>query len=122
MTFLLEQTVIPPIHLTKSSYKDSLFSKQKLTSPLLFFQSTHTYDSYLLDELNAKHKDIPFILAKDKDRMYKNGANALIIKVYGCTVGYHFLLRKIHELWKPTEEFSVIDLGSDFYLVKFTKK
>lgn len=53
--------------------------------------------------------------------MYKKWATALIIKVYGCSVRYRFLLRKIHELWKPTEELSLIDLGSYFYLVNFTK-
>lgn len=114
---------IPPIQQAKSSYRDSLFSKQTLVTSPIFSESTHTYDTYLTDESNAKHKDIQFIptIPEDKDRMYKKWATALIIKVYGCSVRYSFLLRKIHELWKPTEELSLIDLGSYFYLVNFTK-
>lgn len=114
---------IPPIQQAKSSYRDSLFSKQKLVTSPIFSQCTHTYDTYLTDESNAKHKDIQFIpiILEDKDRMYKKWATALIIKVYGCSVRYRFLLRKIHELWKPTKELFLIDLGSYFYLVNFTK-
>lgn len=35
---------------------------------------------------------------------------------------HHYLKRKIQELWKPTEQFPLIDLGSDYFIVKFTKE
>lgn len=35
---------------------------------------------------------------------------------------HQYLKRKIQELWRPTETFSLIDLGEDFFIIKFTKK
>lgn len=34
-------------------------------------------------------------------------------------IGYKFLLKKLQELWQPKEEINLIDLGYDFYLIKF---
>ncbi|XP_019240757.1 PREDICTED: uncharacterized protein LOC109220746 [Nicotiana attenuata] len=62
------------------------------------------------------------ITSSDKERLYKNWTNALIVKMFGRRVGYHFLQRKLHAIWKPTETLSLIDLGSDYYLIKFTKE
>nr|XP_023884839.1 uncharacterized protein LOC111997033 [Quercus suber] len=46
-------------------------------------------------------------------------AHSLIIKVYGRTVGFHFLHSRIMQLWKPTGRLDCIDLGEDFFLIKF---
>nr|POF09246.1 hypothetical protein CFP56_18118 [Quercus suber] len=46
-------------------------------------------------------------------------AAALIVKVFGKTVGYHFLHYRILSLWKPTRKMDCIDLGNDFFLIKF---
>lgn len=43
----------------------------------------------------------------------------MIVKVYGKTVGYNLLKRKLHELWQPTENLNIIDLGKDFFLIDF---
>lgn len=114
---------IPPIQNHRSSYRDSLFSKQRSVQSPIYSHATHTYNNYLSDESNAKYKDILFIpiTSKDKDHTYKKWVNALIIKVYGCSIDYRFLIQKVHDIWKPTGELSLIDLGSDFYLVNFTK-
>nr|POE54643.1 hypothetical protein CFP56_68815 [Quercus suber] len=45
--------------------------------------------------------------------------HALIVKVYGRTVGFHFLRSKIMGLWKPAGRLDCVDLGRDFFLIKF---
>nr|POF21185.1 uncharacterized protein CFP56_06985 [Quercus suber] len=46
-------------------------------------------------------------------------SHALIVKVYGRTVGFHFLRSKIMGLWKPAGRLDCVDLGRDFFLIKF---
>nr|POE64222.1 hypothetical protein CFP56_67667 [Quercus suber] len=44
---------------------------------------------------------------------------ALIIKTFGRRMGFSFLVEKIRSMWKPTRGMDCIDLGFDYYLVKF---
>ncbi|XP_050259954.1 uncharacterized protein LOC126705034 [Quercus robur] len=46
-------------------------------------------------------------------------AHSLIVKVFGQTVGFHFLHSRIMQLWKPAGRLDYIDLENDFYLCKF---
>ena len=46
-------------------------------------------------------------------------AHSLIIKVHRRTVGFHFLHSRIMQLWKPAGRLDCIDLGEDFFLIKF---
>nr|XP_009771927.1 PREDICTED: uncharacterized protein LOC104222393 [Nicotiana sylvestris] len=62
------------------------------------------------------------ITSSDKERIYKNWTNALIIKMLGKRVGYQFLQKKLRAIWKPTETLSLVDLGCDYYLIKFAKE
>ena len=47
---------------------------------------------------------------------------ALIVKVYGKTVGFHFLQAKIHSLWRPVGRLDCVGLGNDFFLIRFAQK
>lgn len=62
------------------------------------------YTNHLMDETTNPSEGITFvpITTEDKQRIYQRWANALIVKVYGKIVGYNFLNRKLHELWKRT--------------------
>lgn len=46
----------------------------------------------------------------------------LIIKLMGKRILHLYLKRKIQELWKPTENFALMDLGADYFIVKFNKE
>lgn len=37
-------------------------------------------------------------------------------------MGHLTLKQKLQNLWKPTEPLSLIDLGNDFYLIKYQKE
>ena len=45
--------------------------------------------------------------------------HALIVKVFGRTVGFHYLHSKVVSLWKPTRRLDCVDLGRDFFLMRF---
>ena len=45
---------------------------------------------------------------------------ALIVKVFGRSVGFSYLTFKINELWKPAAKMDCVDLGRDFFLIRFS--
>ena len=49
-------------------------------------------------------------------------AQMLIIKLYRRLVGFNFLQSKLQLLWKLTGRLDCVDLGHDFYSVRFTLK
>lgn len=55
----------------------------------------------------------------EKRRIRLKWDKTLIIKVFGETSGYQYLLFKINPLWKPCVALQLIDLGSGFFVVKF---
>ena len=55
----------------------------------------------------------------DKTRIRAPWYQALIIKPFGRKVGYSFLVSKIRSMWNPRGGMDCIDLGFDFYLIKF---
>lgn len=79
--------------------------------------SNHTFD--LEDESLSTNQDedifIP-ITTEDKCRLYLSWQYSVIIKVFGRKITLH---TKLLALWNPTEDLPLIDLGSDFFLIKF---
>ena len=49
-------------------------------------------------------------------------ANALIVKVFGKTVGFHFLRSRLASLWKPSSRMDYINLGYDFFLIRLSSE
>ena len=54
-----------------------------------------------------------------KHNIRERWAHSLIVKVHGRTVGFHFLHSRIMQIWKPAGRLDCIDLGEDFFLIKF---
>ncbi|WMV38169.1 hypothetical protein MTR67_031554 [Solanum verrucosum] len=59
---------------------------------------------------------------EDKERLYAPWRCSLIIKLMGRRIVHHYLKSKIQDISKPMENFPLIDLGSDYYIVKFSKE
>ncbi|XP_070022877.1 uncharacterized protein [Nicotiana sylvestris] len=59
---------------------------------------------------------------QEKERLHYPWKFYLIIKLFGKRIVHHYLKAKIQELWKPTEQFPLIDLGYDYYIVNFTQE
>lgn len=53
-----------------------------------------------MDEITNSVEGTTFvpITTEDKKQVYQRWANTLIVKLYGKTVGYNFLNKKLHEL------------------------
>ena len=59
------------------------------------------------------------IYRETMSRIRQPWSKALIVKVFGSTVGYNYLTFKINELWKPGAKLDCVDLGRDFFLIRF---
>ncbi|XP_019226389.1 PREDICTED: uncharacterized protein LOC109207843 [Nicotiana attenuata] len=62
------------------------------------------------------------LLDHEREGLHHPWKFSLIIKLFGKRIVHHYLKAKIQDLWKPTEQFPLIDLGCDYYIVKFTQE
>jgi len=54
-----------------------------------------------------------------KARIRALWSKALIVKVYSRLVGFNYLTFKINTLWKPKAKMDCVNLGRDFFLIRF---
>ncbi|GAV64439.1 DUF4283 domain-containing protein, partial [Cephalotus follicularis] len=73
------------------------------------------------EDFPSQDPAMPVILIyrEKKMRILNPWLHCLIFEVFSKTVGYNFLLTKIHHLWLPKGNMSLVDLVLDFLLVKF---
>nr|POF08977.1 hypothetical protein CFP56_14921 [Quercus suber] len=57
-----------------------------------------------------------------KSRIQSPWSRALIVKVYGRSIGFSFLHGRLLSLWKPVGKIDCVDLGKEFFLVRFSTK
>ena len=57
-----------------------------------------------------------------KANMRAQWVNALIIKVVGKIVGYHFLSSRVMSLWKPSGRMDCVDMEKGLFLIHFSLK
>ncbi|XP_019234876.1 PREDICTED: uncharacterized protein At4g02000-like [Nicotiana attenuata] len=74
--------------------------------------------------IRGTYEDDTFIpiSTTDEERLYEPWKYSVIIKLFGRRIAHHLLKNKLIEIWKPTEELPIIDLGSDFFLIKFQQE
>ncbi|XP_019231889.1 PREDICTED: uncharacterized protein LOC109212674 [Nicotiana attenuata] len=106
------------------SFLQTLISnKHPATIPHI--QQSMNYELDLSDEsLHSNQDDDIFIpiTTEDKYRLYTPWKYSVIVKVFGRKIAHHLLQSKLLALWNPTEDLPLIDLGSDFFLIKFQKE
>ena len=56
---------------------------------------------------------------EDKARMRAPWSSAIIVKTCGRNIGFSFLSSRICNLWNPSGKLDCIDLGHDYFLIKF---
>jgi hypothetical protein len=116
----------PP--LSTSSYKQKLIGE----IPGAYIQAFDLEKSSFTHEstLDENAEDVPIQETIDgianvhlsmevKIKIRAKWANSLIIKVFGRTVGFHFLHSRIMSMWKPSGRLDCVDLGHDFFLIRF---
>ena len=72
------------------------------------------------EEVSDQDGDIRIGFSKEeKMRMRAPWQKALIIKTFGRRMTFSFLVERIRKMWNPCGGMDCIDLGYDYYLVKF---
>ena len=56
---------------------------------------------------------------EEKVRMRAPLSAAIIVKTYGTNIRFSYLSSRIRSFWKPFGKLDCIDLGHDFFLIKF---
>lgn len=76
------------------------------------------------EEMDELHEGLVVVKLTRETKIWirKPWSNALIIKLYGRTMGFNFLQNKLNLLWKLAGRFDCVDLGKDFYSIKFSLK
>ena len=104
------------------SYKDSLIGDIPGA-----YQQAFKLDNVQDDEEESDTEVEPLIegmaevkLSKEtKSRIRAPQSKALIVKVFGRTVGFSYLIFKLNALWKPATRMDCVNLGNDYFLIKF---
>lgn len=65
--------------------------------------------------------DCPLICLTKEEKAELRGKwrNSLIVKVWGRTVGYTYLLKRLKTIWKPKAFLDLVALENGYFLVKF---
>ena len=110
---------------TQASFKDKLVGE----IPGAYRQAFDFTDE--MEDLPEAERDISSLreglaavrISNDlKHKIKAQWMKALIIKVYGRTVGFSFLQEKIMALWNPRGRIDCVGLGKEFFLVRFSVK
>lgn len=106
-----------------TSFKDKLLLNTLLPT-VQYTNSLPTKELDLRDEttpLQSLDNFIP-ITKVDKNRLYSPWKYSVMVKLVGRRVGHQLLKEKLNNLWRPSEEIPLIDLGADFFLIKFKQE
>ena len=115
------RSFLPPRKLV--SYKDSLVGDIPGAYEQAFKFSKDWEEGYDLEtDVEPLTEGMAEVkLSKEtKARIRAPWSKALIIKVYGRSVGFHYLTFKINALWKPTAKMDCVTLGRGFFLIRFS--
>ncbi|GKV28433.1 hypothetical protein SLEP1_g37492 [Rubroshorea leprosula] len=102
------------------SYRDKLMGKE---NPVTL--SFNTIPSYMEEESDIDddpEDDTPIVLLSraEKRRIREPWMNAIIIKAFHPKpLGYNYVFPRVQAQWKPNGKWDFIDLGFDFFLVRF---
>lgn len=105
------------------SYRDSLVGEIPRAYVKAFrFAETRKKEDDSDNELENLTEGMADVnLSKEtKARIRASWSKALIVKVYGRTVGFNYLTFKINTLWKPTAKMDCVTLGRGFFLIRFS--
>jgi hypothetical protein len=108
------------------SYKESLLGTIPGAYERAFFGSSMEEDEFSSsdedDEPPAEGEVVIKFSSELKRRIRAPWSASLIVKVFGRSVGYMFLVNKLKAIWRTNNGFSCVDLGLGFFLVKFENR
>jgi hypothetical protein len=111
---------------SRISYKESLLGTIPGAYERAFFGSNMEEDEFYSsdeeDEPPAEGEVVIKFSSELKRRIRAPWTASLIVKVFGRSVGYMFLVNKLKAIWKTNNGFSCVDLGLGFFLIKFENR
>lgn len=112
-----------PTPTNNPSSLQKLITHTQIFTDILHPSYTHA-NLVLTDELTTITDPDNFIplTVEEKTRLYSPWRYSIIIKVVGIKVGRQLLKQKVFAQWKSTEDLLLIDLGSDYFLIKFQRE
>jgi len=105
------------------SYKDSLVGDIPRANEQAFKFSKDWEEGYESEaEMEPLTEGMAEVkLSKEtKARIRTPWSKALIVKVYGRSIGFHYLTFKLNALWKSTAKMDCVTLGRSFFLIRFS--
>jgi len=75
-----------------------------------------------MEDTEKDEEDRIYLSSEEKLRIYQPWAFSIIVKVFGKRISHQYLKKKLTILWKVSEEIILIDLGHDYFIVKFLKE
>lgn len=79
-----------------------------------------THEKEMITDLPSDNTIV--LTVEDKARIHRPWSYSMIIKLTRKKVNHAYLKHRFSVLWKPTEELILIDLGNDYFIVKFFKE
>ena len=107
------------------SYKETLVGELPSAFEQVFYFNHEMEFNAISDEEfeNLPPGEVAVKLSEErKNKIRASWSNALIVKVFGKVVGFHFLHSRLTNMWKPSGKMDCIDLGYGFFLIKLSLK
>lgn len=98
---------------------DSKLSYKNVISNQLLSTNSPLESPLLQEDDNLLEKDLVNLSVEERTRPYDPWKYLIIIKTVWKKFTHQYLKIKLEALWKPSRPICLIDLGSDFYMVKF---
>ncbi|KAG5614429.1 hypothetical protein H5410_014253 [Solanum commersonii] len=110
---------------TETTEEEKATFKEKLITPYPPIEAQQIPKGPNLEDKLAETEQDDFICLTDeeKKRIYQPWTYSIIIKnIFGKRISHQYLKRKLANLWRVSEDIVLIDLGHDYYIVKFYKE
>lgn len=101
--------------LNRSKTNCCMVTNVMMVRPLTFFSSKLFSQSLSMETTCPKFKVDPMFM----EQLSIPWRRSLVIKVLGKSVGYKALCSRVEQLWRLRGEITLLDLGKDYFLVKF---
>ena len=91
------------------------------------FAQAFGFDSSMQEDLESDNEEVNDqdgsirigFTKEEKARMRVPWQKALFIKTFGRRMAFSFLVERVRKMWNPCGGMDCIDLGHDYFLVKF---
>ena len=85
-------------------------------------QNLHLQDEDAGSDIDEDPDDnflVILLSSEEKQRTRALWRSALIVEPFGRSIGFKYLDFKIRAIWKPKGDIQCIDLGLDYFLIRF---